>query len=475
MGNNIQLEISFEKPINHFRKNMESGTFCVLFETPAPPKNEDISAASNFLASMENAVFSNSPIETGLAITDKVRAEECHDPADFANWLKPDSKGSTLIFISGKNLKRDQLDDKLARCKSSGFSNIVCVTGDLGLPNISNAASSRTKFIESIHMISRIAEMKDNEIFQGAVTNPFIYCPSGTYPQYYGLVKKIRKGANFIISQAGWDMAKIQELKWFLETRELHTPVISRIYLLSPELVEDIVAGKKPGIYMSADMGKILRKEFKFGFAQFLSAQWRRIQFKAAGAKLMGCSGVMISGLERPEHVQTICQKIKEALDEFRTFEDWKDAYINYLSKADMAPYPKRFYMYENLFTRQHPEIKRAAEVKDCNCTRKEKLVYRLCKMIFKKANLKFSGEHYFSKKILVNCKSCSYCRLPLTQYVCPETCPKGMSNGPCAGVKIDASCEALPMECIHSKRFRIAMWRNELDTMEERFIRSTI
>ncbi|MCR2493329.1 methylenetetrahydrofolate reductase C-terminal domain-containing protein, partial [Salmonella enterica] len=37
-------------------------------------------------------------------------------------------------------------------------------------------------------------------------------------------------------------------------------------------------------------------------------------------------------------------------------------------------------------------------------------------------------------KRPLVGCDTCGTCRLRDTLYVCPETCPKGLANGPCGG-----------------------------------------
>lgn len=38
----------------------------------------------------------------------------------------------------------------------------------------------------------------------------------------------------------------------------------------------------------------------------------------------------------------------------------------------------------------------------------------------------------------VVGCESCGQCRLGDTLYICPETCPKGLANGPCGGTTLD-------------------------------------
>ena len=49
-------------------------------------------------------------------------------------------------------------------------------------------------------------------------------------------IKKLNFGANFIITQAGWDLLKHQELRWYLEKRGFYEPSLARILFLKPKL-----------------------------------------------------------------------------------------------------------------------------------------------------------------------------------------------------------------------------------------------
>jgi methylenetetrahydrofolate reductase (NADPH) len=66
----------------------------------------------------------------------------------------------------------------------------------------------------------------------------------------------------------------------------------------------------------------------------------------------------------------------------------------------------------------------------------------------------------------LFGCETCGMCRLAATQYVCPETCPKGLANGPCGGTT-ENLCEYRHQECIHSVKYRIAKQAGALDQLE--------
>lgn len=59
-----------------------------------------------------------------------------------------------------------------------------------------------------------------------------------------------------------------------------------------------------------------------------------------------------------------------------------------------------------------------------------------------------------------MGCDTCGQCRLVETLYVCPETCPKGLANGPCGGTKLNR-CEFGDRECIHNVKYRVARSMN--------------
>ncbi|MDN7515007.1 methylenetetrahydrofolate reductase C-terminal domain-containing protein [Burkholderia sp. AU45251] len=73
-------------------------------------------------------------------------------------------------------------------------------------------------------------------------------------------------------------------------------------------------------------------------------------------------------------------------------------------------------------------------------------------------------------KRPLVGCDTCGSCRLHDTLYVCPETCPKGLANGPCGGTRLNR-CEFGDRECVHSVKYRIAKSANQLPVLAQTLI----
>lgn len=133
--------------------------------------------------------------------------------------------------------------------------------------------------------------------------------------------------------------------------------------------------------------------------------------------------------------------RIREALNEFAGFEEWRTAYQEYYARLDMAPYPYRFYEFEELFSKAHPsEMPRMANAEIPPLEDGEKFKLNLAHKLFANADRLPASERYLTKKLLVSCRGCPECRSPSTAFVCPETCPKGMANGPCGASKPTAN-----------------------------------
>lgn len=169
-----------------------------------------------------------------------------------------------------------------------------------GVPGDTPRDSRRRIFTESVEMIRENAGDPRRQFFLGATVNPYQYTPYTLMGQYFKLVKKLNAGASFIVTQAGWDMLKLQSLRWYLSGRSLYYPMIARLLLLTPDRVEQILRGEYPGINISPDFRKILDKELHYSLNQFEAAQYRRLELAAAGCRLLGFSGIQLAGAEVP-------------------------------------------------------------------------------------------------------------------------------------------------------------------------------
>jgi methylenetetrahydrofolate reductase (NADPH) len=197
------------------------------------------------------------------------------------------------------------------------------------------------------------------------------------------------------------------------------------------------------------------------------------MQLYAAGLHFLGYSGIVVAGIENAPEMKTAISKISEALKEFSSFDEWKGAYLNYLARSEMAPYPYRFYAFKDLFKDTYVDVAEENSISLPECSKLEKAKYLIAKKIFSDLQQKSRKTLFPLKKFLAGCVRCKsdYCYLAATQLVCPELCPKRLRNGPCGNTKANGSCELSNKECVHSKIFRMANWRHELDFLEEKYI----
>jgi methylenetetrahydrofolate reductase (NADPH) len=474
-GDGFQLEMNFDNSMNRFRHCMDNGVFLLLFEMNTPARDIALSAAGDRLKEFEYTVSSINEFPAGIAITDKFAHENSWNVADYASCLSKDRRDRHVVYISGRNATLDDQIKSLKICAANGLVNIVPVSGN-GIFGENARATRKREFTESMHLLHYMNGLVDAPFFPGGAVNPFKYTANDSFSQYFKMVKKLNFGAQFMVTNFGWDMMKLQELRWYLSNRNLHYPSIARLLVLNPERVERIIKGNYPGVHISPDFKTILENELKYSHNQFESAQWRRLQLQAAGCKLLGYSGIQIAGLDSSDKIKIAAKRIAEGLAEFQNFTDWTNEYFELLARAEMAPYPHRFYMFGRGFTKPYAEgAPQMVKINEPDSSTSERFNYKLRKFMFPQADKQNSREHFITKKLLAGCRECSFCRLPLTQFVCPELCPKGLANGPCGGTLANGYCELGEIECIHSQIMRLAVWQNEADKLEESYIPTAI
>ena len=336
------------------------------------------------------------------------------------------------------------------------------------VPGEGEAETRKHVFLESINILGVLRAAGLPSISIGATVNPYQYTPESAYAQSFKMFRKLANGADYLVAQYGWDMMKLQELIWNLFRREINIPTVARLMFLTPDNAEQLCAGAYHGVRISPDFEALLKNERSHSFAQFEAAQLRRIQIHAAGARLLGFSAIQIAGVTNVSLLETVFQKIREAFQEFRTFQDWRTAYGEYYDRLDMAPYPNEFYLFDKLLESDLPAEQPALAAGIRPLTRSEKFRCNLAKSLFANADKLPARERRLTKKLLVSCRGCSQCRLPQTDYVCPETCPKGLANGSCGCGKANGDCELMDAECIFAKRLRIADSLIDYSSLEE-------
>ena len=463
--NSRQLNMDFAGPggSDRFRDALNNGRFVLAIEAPAPEAGSTEPApTTEQLAALEAEVMRVNGLDTVLVIPDRGPAWR---GIEHAIELPACNRDRHLVYLSGADTDLKEAGRLIRLASSCELRNLVAVSGDAPI-KASVRECRRRSFTESTKLLELA---KEADLHTGVVTNPFQYTPCAQWSQLMKLDRKIGGGADFIVTQCGWDMLKLQSLSWYLAGNAEYTPRIARLMVLSPARMERVLKGYSPGVRISADFRRHLERELGYSKAQFESAQYRRLELQVAGCRLMGFSGVQIIGAETPARVRIITGRIKQALEEFDNFQQWVEEYNAYLGNADMSPIPDSYQLSDRILYRDMPGdgpvgINPPGEQESSTW---ERMSLEARKFFFSRADEQSPGHGRLLKKLLVSCRGCGECRLRAHHYVCPETCPKRLSDGPCGGVRADGCCEVAPdSECIHVKAARYAMLGSEVPTL---------
>ncbi|MDD5728328.1 MAG: methylenetetrahydrofolate reductase C-terminal domain-containing protein [Victivallales bacterium] len=467
----LQLEMNFDPGQNRFRENLENGVFMLLFEQHAPHEDTDPEIAAGRLRELEYAVLKIKEIPAALALTDRFDNPDTIDASDLVTALSTDNRDRHLVYLSGRDSGLAEIAEKADFCIANGIMNVAAVSGNTYAGELPRE-NRRRRFTDSVHTIAALKLRKADPFYCGCTVNPYKYTPETVFPQYFKLMKKFSRGAAFAVTQVGWDMRKLQELRWYLDYRNQHFPTLARLLVLNSALLENIRRGQIAGVGFSANFQALLENELQYSYNQFEAAQWRRLELQVAGCRLMGYSGVQIAGLNSVDKINVAAQRVKKALAEFTVFGDWVQEYTEYVARTEMAPYPYKFYLFSELFSKAYPESVPAMNVVPRTALpERDKVLFQLRKFMFPRADKQIPGAHFLAKKLFASCQECSRCRLPQTFYICPELCPKGMANGPCGGTRPDGLCEHGGMECIYNRIVPLAAWRHKLHRLEETLV----
>ena len=470
--NSIQMELNFAgSEQNIFRDRVENGVFQVLAEIHTPSADTKMEHAVQRYADFAYLTEAFRIPAAGLALVQTEDADAILDPVQFLGSLTEHNPSAHLLYLSGREHTADEILAEAKHALSAGIKNVCPVSGAVPA-ELTGKELSGTFFLESVNALHTLQERGEKDLYQGAVINPYKYTACDASIQYYKAMRKIAHGAQFLVAQYGWDMAKLQELRWQLWRRNQNIPLFARLICLDQPTAAKLCAGEIPGIHISPDMEAMLRSELHLSSTQFRAAQLARLPIHAAGAKLMGFSGVQIAGLETPEMFESVLNGIRNAIAAYPTFEAWHDAYSLTYDRISMTLYPQRFYFFENLLTQASlPDEFQLSDATVPLCTQKELLRKRLGEMLFAHASEISANERKLTKKLIFGCRSCEQCRVAQTFYICPEKCPKGMANGPCGETNADGTCPYKHTECDFSVRMRLANESGEYHKLENEYV----
>jgi methylenetetrahydrofolate reductase (NADPH) len=308
--------------------------------------------------------------------------------------------------------------------------------------------------------------LKPTNFFSGAAVSPFKGTESEQMGQYYKLKKKLESGAQFIVTQLGYDARKIHEVIQIMNHLGYgDVPAIGNIYLLPAGAARLMNRNGLPGCVVTKELLDTIVGESQAD-DKGLGKRIERGAKMYAMMKGMGFSGVHIGG-HGMKYSQV--EEILEMGEEYSA--NWQDhvAEFNF-------PQPNGWYYFDK---DEETGLNTSTPVDRSTSRPAAGLGYSVFKtvhnMMFEQKGFLFgpmkmlaravdgsSMEHLFEKvehfmKVMSNdCMNCGDCALFDIAYLCPMSqCPKCQRNGPCGG-SFEGWCEVYPneKECIYVRAY---------------------
>lgn len=471
---------------------LAAGEFVASIEFVTPEASEEFEVAVSPIVELGSQIKTDPRIHT-IAVTDRVKSDDDHDPVRMAGRVAEASGKAPTVHLSGKDRDRPWLLDALVRMQGAGLENLLLITGDRVKAEPGNRP---VRYYDSVNMIAETRAA--SEAFHvAAAVSPFKYREEELMNQYLKMVKKEHAGADCFITQVGWEMLKFKELRAYRVRRGLQAPVLGGVMLLTLRRARYIREHRLPGIAVSDELYARLEAEATMP-DRGIAAAYRRLALQIVGLKRMGYAGFQLTGMHEFAKLDKLLNQV-EALDRGLSNEGaWWDAWWHGLRGPNGRPVRTApndaFYFFQEL---DEPDgwnvpldslTPRGLSVTGAQALEFQKFraLDQLDRLVFKEGSAGATvlrpfarlvpprstverGLHWVERLIkepIVGCQTCGFCRLPYTMYVCPETCPKGLANGPCGGTS-ENTCEFGDRECVHNRKYRIAKEAGRLLELE--------
>jgi methylenetetrahydrofolate reductase (NADPH) len=472
---------------NLVRDGLAAGRFVLTIEVAAPNAAEPFEKAIRPVLALAREIRSDARIDA-IAVTDRSLTDDDHHPLFVGHRVAEESGKVPIVHWAGKDRTAAHLDHDLQLAEAWGLQNLLLVTGD----KLRTPPAHRTvRYLDSVHALSA-ARQRSAAFLLAAAVSPFKYREEELVGQYLKALKKLRAGADLLMTQIGWDLRKHEEVRRFLAGHGYRSPLVAEVLLLTPARGDYLRRIGLAGVILTDDLAQRLMEDAAAADGGRASAL-RRLALQIVNVRDLGYAGAQVSGIRSYPTIARLLDEIEVVSRAYPTPEARAAVWRELLTLSDGRPVrvaPAAGYYLTPPVIAGRPE-----ETAPAHSTRGgEWAIFRamdlIDKVFFKEgaigARALGSVLHRLDTRAkpggllaqferalkgpLLGCQTCGFCRLPQTAYVCPETCPKGLANGPCGGTK-DNVCEFGDRECIHNRIYRISNRAGSTSDLEETVI----
>ncbi len=371
-----------------------------------------------------------------------------------------------IIHFTCKDKNRNQMESMLFSWDRQNLHNLLVLAGDY--PKQGYQGFPKPVFdLDTVHALDMISSMNRGEsgicrgmeditptsFSKGVAVSPFKLHEAELVMQYNKLRRKVAAGADYVITQVGFDARKFEELLLFMKHSGLAVPVLGNVFVPSLAVAEHMYRGRVPGCVLSRALFEEMREEAR-GRDGGRRARLIRAAKLLAVLKGLGYAGAHIGGPGLSgEDLDFLLAETEAIAADWRLFvpqlADWPEEAFWYFSKntrtglnePEPGPRPagRRFV----------PAYEAARTVHNLCFTPGGSLFGLSRKACLALDESRFQGlfQHYehLVKMLLFGCRNCGDCTLSELAFLCPQSgCAKNILNGPCGGSR-DGWCEVYP------------------------------
>jgi methylenetetrahydrofolate reductase (NADPH) len=442
---------------NPLRDSLSAGQFCYVVELVASRLTREarLLEVASKLAQVPGVVAGSITSYAGGALG--------HDPVRVGTAAR--ARGlSPNIHLTCVGRERAAAWKTLEDLHALGIENVMALTGDY--PKSAGIQPPENLFdLDSVQLVHLIHEARQRgmRFWISVAVSPFKYTEADCAYQYLKLEKKIAAGADCVVTQLGYDTRKFRELKRYLDEKSIRVPLLGNVYVLSGRAAEKMSKGDPPGCWVAPELLEKIRTENQVPDAG-LAARLERAARMVAVLRGLGYAGAYLGGDHQADRVRWIIRRSEALAPRWEEFAEE----FNYAPKnrfyffASTAALPKKRRVVPRLLDAlgvMFP-VNKQGKLRD--------VLVNLFRWLDKKPVLSRGVERFeFAIKFpLFGCQTCGNCVLGQMEYVCPQTCPKNMRNGPCGGTK-NGQCEVVDKPCIWTAVYERARSANRVEELK--------
>ncbi len=382
-----------------------------------------------------------------------------------------------IVHFTCRDSNRVGMESRALQLAMMGMKNILALNGDFAGKGFGGQGTPVFD-IDSVQLQMMLATLSErinasgdpDGFFGGCAVSPFKSTEGECYAQYAKLCRKVAAGAQFVITQLGYDARKFKELLQIQKSMGLTRPTLGSVYVLTPKVAAIINGGNVPGAVVTDPLLKRVQAEWRDRDSG-RRASIERAARLAAVLKGLGYAGVHIGGIHRG------FDTAGRILDRFAEIQDeWKE----FLADFDF-PQPGGFYAFPGDAGEQEQEEDAALFGKNpSGVGLLERLRYSLLRKVHdtffdsmhplgpvyrklsKTVDRMRAGGLFMHlledipKSAILHCQKCGDCAIQHVGFLCPESqCAKHSRNGACGGSS-GGRCEAFPdRACVWDRAYR--------------------